>query len=78
MQQTPNFSGVVDKQGTGIKRRGAKHEQKRDFAQYKKALDGASPTVKEALLQRADQVDHLPMEEILELVRLAYPDRDIC
>lgn len=53
-------------------------KKKWDFAQYKKALDGASPTVKEALLQRADQVDHLPMEEILALVKLAYPDRDIC
>lgn len=53
-------------------------KKKWDFEHYKQALVGASPTVKEALLQRADQVDHLPMEEILALVKLAYPDRDIC
>lgn len=52
--------------------------KKWDFAHYKKALDGASPTVKEALLQRADQVDRLPMEELLALIKLAYPDCDIC
>lgn len=50
-------------------------KKKWDFEHYKQALDGASPTVKEALLQRADQVDHLPMEEILALVKLAYPDQ---
>lgn len=49
-----------------------------DFTQYKIALDGASATLKEALLQRADLVDHLPLEDILELRRLAYPDLEIC
>lgn len=53
-------------------------KKKWDFEHYKKALDGASPTVKEALLQRADQVDHLPLDELMELVKLAYPGRDIC
>lgn len=52
--------------------------KKWDFEQYKNALNGASPLLKEALLQRADLVDHLPTEEILALIKLAYPDRDIC
>lgn len=44
------------------------------FEQYKEALDGAGPKLKEIILERATQDDGIEFPELKALVDLAYPE----
>lgn len=44
------------------------------FEDYKKALDGAGPKLKELILDRAAQDRGIDFLELKELADLAYPD----
>lgn len=44
------------------------------FEQYKEALKGAGPKLKEIILERANQDNSIEFPEFKQLVDLAYPD----
>ena len=44
------------------------------FEQYKEALKGAGPKLKEIILERANQDNSIEFPEFKHLVDLAYPD----
>ena len=44
------------------------------FEQYREALDGAGPKLKEIILERATQDDGIELPELKALVDLAYPE----
>lgn len=44
------------------------------FEQYKEALKGAGPKLKEIILERANQDSGIDFPEFKALVDLAYPD----
>lgn len=49
--------------------------KKWDFAQYKNALDGVGPTVKELILERAaNDTEGITFREFIRLCKLAYPE----
>ena len=41
---------------------------------YAQALEGAGPKLKELILDRAAQDEDIGLEELVELVRMAYPE----
>lgn len=44
------------------------------FEEYKRALEGAGPRLKEMILHRAEQEADISSEEFVALCRIAYPD----
>ena len=46
------------------------------FEEYKKALEGAGPRLKELILHRAEQEGDISFQEFLELCKIAYPEQE--
>lgn len=44
------------------------------FEEYKQALDGVGPKLKELILDRASKDKSIDTQELVQLARLAYPD----
>lgn len=49
-------------------------EERNTFEEYKRALEGAGPRLKEMILHRAEQEADISFDEFLELCKLAYPE----
>ena len=52
----------------------ALREQGETFEEYRAALEGAGPRLKELILHRAEHEADISFGEFMELYRTAYPD----
>lgn len=51
-----------------------KMPEQKPFVQYREALDGAGPKLKEIILDRAARDDRIGVLELKALVNFAYPE----